>query len=193
LALAIATPAAYALARFRLPGSKAIALFVLITQMIPSIVIANSLYRTYYSLHMLNTYWGLILADAALGIPFSVLLLRSFMAAVPQEVLEAAMVDGAGSFRIFIKVAVPLCRNDVVTAGVFSFLFAWSDFLFALTLTSTGAVKPITLGLYQYFGSQITDWSPIMATGVIACLPSVILLIVAQRFLACGITGGSLK
>jgi multiple sugar transport system permease protein len=189
----VATPAAFALAKFRLPGRGLIMLGALVTQMIPGIVIANALYGTYTSLHLLNSLPGLILADASLGIPFSILLMRSFMAGVPNEIIEAARVDGAGRVRTFLSVVVPISRNGIITAGLFSFLFAWSDFLFALTLTTTNAVTPITLGIYQYLGAQTEQWSPVMATAVIACAPSAVLLVVAQRFIASGITGGAVK
>ena len=189
----IATPAAFALARFRLPGRAWVIFVALATQMIPGIVIANALYGTYNSLHLINSVPGLILADASLGIPFSVLLMRSFMAGIPKEILEAARIDGAGQIRAFLQVAVPVARNGIITAALFSFLFAWSDFLFALTLTTTNAVTPITLGIYQYLGAQTEQWSPVMATAVIACIPSAILLVAAQRFIAAGVTGGAVK
>ena len=189
----IATPAAFALARFRLPGRSWVIFVALATQMIPGIVIANALYGTYNSLHLINSVPGLILADASLGIPFSVLLMRSFMAGIPKEILEAARIDGAGQIRAFLQVAVPVARNGIITAALFSFLFAWSDFLFALTLTTTNAVTPITLGIYQYLGAQTEQWSPVMATAVIACIPSAVLLVAAQRFIAAGVTGGAVK
>jgi multiple sugar transport system permease protein len=193
ISVVIATPAAYALAKFGLPGRGWIIIAALITQMIPGIVIANALYGTYNTLHLLNSLPGLILADASLGLPFSILLMRSFMASIPNEILEAARVDGAGPVRTFLAVAVPIGRNGIITAGLFSFLFAWSDFLFALTLTSTNVVTPITLGIYQYLGAQTEQWSPVMASAVIACAPSAILLVLAQRFIASGMTGGAVK
>ena len=193
ISTALATPAAFALAKFRLPGRGWIVFAALVTQMIPGIVIANALYGSYNSLGLINSVPGLVLADASLGLPFSILLMRSFMAGVPNEIMEAARVDGAGRVRAFISIAVPVARNGIITAALFSFLFAWSDFLFALTLTSTNAVTPITLGIYQYLGAQTEQWSPVMATAVIACAPSAVLLVVAQRFIASGITGGSVK
>ena len=189
----IATPAAFALARFRLPGRSWVIFVALATQMIPGIVIANALYGTYNSLHLINSVPGLILADASLGTPFSLLLMRSFMAGIPKEILEAARIDGAGQIRAFLQVAVPVARNGIITAALFSFLFAWSDFLFALTLTTTNAVTPITLGIYQYLGARTEQWSPVMATAVIACIPSAVLLVAAQRFIAAGVTGGAVK
>lgn len=189
----VATPAAYALARFRLRGTGLLIMATLVTQMVPGIVIATSLYRTYVSVHLLNTFPGLILADASLGIPFSILIVRSFMSAIPQDMLEAARVDGAGHLRTFWSVAVPVSRNGIVTAALFTFLFAWSDLLFALTLTTNTTIQPITLGIYQFVGVDRQIWGPVMATAVIAAAPAVILLLLAQRFIASGVTAGTIR
>jgi multiple sugar transport system permease protein len=189
----IATPAAHALSRFRLPSTRLLIMGILVTQMIPGIIIANALYRTYSSIHLLNSYLGLVLADASLGIPFSILLVRSFMAGIPTEIIEAARVDGAGRLRTLVAIVVPISRNGIVTAALFSFLFAWSDLLFALTLTTSTKIQPITLGIYQFVGVDRQIWGPVMATAVIASLPAVVLLVIAQRFIASGVTVGAVK
>jgi multiple sugar transport system permease protein len=193
IAIVIAAPAAYALAKFPGRSTRPVLMSTLITQMIPGIVIANSLYQTYNSLHLLNSIPGLVLADASLGIPFSILLMRSFMASIPGEIIEAARVDGANPLRVFLSVVVPVSRNGIITAALFSFLFAWSDFVFALTLTSANTVTPVTLGIYQFLGSDVKQWTPVMATAVLASIPAAALLVLAQRYIASGITGGAVK
>ena len=194
LSLLIATPAAYALARFRLGRWVSVILFgVLTTQMVPGIVVANALYSAYSDLGLLNSYAGLILADSAAGIPFSIILMRAFMTSIPASIVEAAYVDGAGPLRAFLAVVLPISRNALITSALFTFLFAWGDFLFALTLTTTESMRPITLGLYSYIGGFINDWSPIMATAVLSSLPAIALLVVAQRYVAAGVTGGAVK
>jgi multiple sugar transport system permease protein len=191
--LLFATPAAYGLARFRMRGTGAFLLVLLITQMIPTIVIANALYTLFNDVGLLNTYPGLILADSAAQIPFSILLMRAFMESIPPSLVEAALVDGANNFRAFISIVLPISRNAIVTAALFTFLGAWGDFLIALTLTSTTAVRPITLGIYNYIGSNVTAWGPVMATAVLASLPAAVLLVVAQRYIAAGALGGAVK
>lgn len=191
--LAIAVPAAYALAQFRLRGLNLILLILAVTQMIPGIVVANSLYSAYNDLGLLNTTVGLVAADASHSIPFAILLIRTAMQGVPPAVLEAARLDGAGLFRTFRSIAVPIARNGVITAALFSFLFTWSDFLFALTLTTTDDLRPVTLGIYTYLGADQTDWAAVMATSVLASLPAIVLLLVAQRFIAAGASGGAVK
>lgn len=181
LSLALAAPAAHALARFRLRGTNLVLLGILVTQMVPGIVVANALYGAYNDLGLLNSRLGLILADSTTGTPFAILVLHSFMRSIPPEIIEAARVDGAGRLRVFRSVVLPMSANALVTAAVFAFLFAWSDFLFALTLTSTGTVRPITLGVYQYIGAHTNQWNAVMATAVLASVPAAVLLVVAQR------------
>ncbi|MCU1527898.1 MAG: transporter permease [Frondihabitans sp.] len=193
LTLLIATPAAYGLARFRMRGTRVLLLVLLVTQMIPTIVIANALYTIFNDVGLLNSYIGLILADSAVQVPFAILLMRAFMESLPPSLVEAALVDGAGDFRAFVSIVIPISRNAIVTAALFTFLGAWGDFLIALTLTSTDAIRPITLGIYNYIGSNVTNWGPVMATAVLASLPAAVLLIFAQKYIAAGALGGAVK
>jgi multiple sugar transport system permease protein len=161
--------------------------------MIPGIVIANALYSAYQDLHLINSIPGLVIANAANSVPFGILILRSFMLGLPPSLVEAARVDGCGHFRAFMAIVVPVSRNALITVGLFSFLFAWSDFIFALTLTSNGKVQPITLGIYTYLGQHITNWNAVMAAAVLASIPAIVLLIVAQKYIAAGATAGAIK
>jgi multiple sugar transport system permease protein len=191
--LAIAAPAAYALAQFRFRWINIALLVILISQMIPGIVIANALYTAYENLGLLNSIPGLIFANSTSAVPFAILILRAFMGSIPPSIVEAARVDGAGLFRAFISIVVPVSRNSLITAGLFTFLFSWSDFLFALTLTTTPEVRPVTLGIYNYLGTQVSNWSAVMATAVLSSIPAIVLLIVAQKYIAAGAAGGAVK
>jgi multiple sugar transport system permease protein len=193
LSLIIAAPAAYGLAHFKVRGANLVLFGILISQMIPGIVVANALYSAYNDLGLLNSIPGLILADSTAGIPFAILIIRAFMGNIPMSVVEAARVDGAGQIRAFLSIVLPMSRNALITAALFTFLFAWSDFLFALTLTTTEDVRPVTLGLYQYLGAYVNDWSSVMATAVLASIPAAVLLVVAQRYVAAGTTSGAVK
>lgn len=191
--LAIAAPAAYALAQFKFRWISAALLAILIAQMIPGVVIANALYAAYNDLGLLNTHIGLILADATHAIPFAILIMRAFMMSIPPAIIEAARVDGAGQVRAFVSIALPIAKNALITAGLFAFLFSWSDFLFALTLTTTDEIRPVTLGIYQYLGTQVSNWSAVMATAVLSSLPAIVLLVIAQKYIAAGASGGAVK
>jgi multiple sugar transport system permease protein len=193
LSLAIAIPTAFAMAQLRLWLSRPILFALLVAQVVPSIIMANALFKIMGKLDLLNTVLALILADSTLAVPFAVLILRAFMISVPRELVESAYVDGASRLRALRSIIVPVSRNAIVTAGLFSFLFAWGDFLFGLTLTTSNAVAPITVGLYSFIGAYSTDWNAVMATGVLASIPAAVLLVVAQRYVAAGITGGAVK
>ncbi|KOX24014.1 ABC transporter permease [Saccharothrix sp. NRRL B-16348] len=193
LTLALAAPAAYALAKLRPRGRGSLMFVLLVAQMIPGIVMALGLYGMFVRFGMTNTVWGLVLADSTIAVPFAVLILTSFLSAVPDEIVQAARIDGAGPFRVFWSVVLPAGRNGLVTSGLFAFLWAWSDFLFATTLDSGGALKPLTLGIYRYIGNNNQEWNAIMATAVVASVPATVLLVLAQRFVAAGITAGAVK
>lgn len=191
--LVIAAPAAYALAQFKFRWISWALLAILIAQMIPGVVIANALYAAYNDLGLLNSIPGLVLADATHAIPFAILIMRASMLSIPTSIIEAARVDGANQLRAFVSIALPISKNALITAGLFAFLFAWSDFLFALTLTTTDEIRPVTLGIYQYLGTQVSNWSAVMATAVLSSLPAIVLLVVAQKYIAAGATGGAVK
>jgi multiple sugar transport system permease protein len=193
LTLAIAAPAAYALAKLRPPGRRVLGFVLLVAQMIPGIIMALGFYGIYVGLGLTNTVGGLIVADSTVAVPFAVLILTSFMGAVPDELLQAARIDGAGPWRSFVSVVLPASRNGVVTAALFSFLWAWSDFVFATTLDAGGRLRPLTLGIYHYIGNNNQEWNAIMATAVVASVPAAVLLVLAQRYVAAGITAGAVK
>jgi multiple sugar transport system permease protein len=193
VSLLIATPAAYSLAQLPWRGGPVFVFVLLIVQMIPGIVMANSLYALFGDVGLIDNYMGLVLADSTATVPFAILVLRAFMVAIPRELSEAARVDGAGHWRTFTAIIVPVSRNAVITAGLFSFLFAWADFLFAVTLTTGQGIEPVTVGIYRFVGNQTADWNGVMATAVLASVPAAILLVVAQRYVVAGMTGGAVK
>jgi multiple sugar transport system permease protein len=192
--LAIAAPASYGLAKLHVPGRRLIGFFLIVAQMVPAVVMSLGFYSIYTKLGVLNTVPGLVLADSTIAVPFAVMLLTAFMAGIPQELMQAAQLDGASEWRTFRSIALPLARNSLITAGLFAFLWAWSDFLFASTLDREGGnLRPITMGIYNYIGAQNQEWGPMMATAVIASIPAAVLLVVAQKYVAAGVTSGAVK
>ncbi|MEH1123103.1 carbohydrate ABC transporter permease [Micromonospora sp. CPCC 206061] len=193
LTVMLAAPAGYALAKLRPVGGGALSFVLLIAQMIPGIIMAMGFYAIYLNLGVLNSIPGLILADSTIAVPFGVLIFTAFMSGIPDELMQAAVVDGAGRLRTFWSVVLPVSRNSIVTVSLFAFLWAWSDFIFASTLDGGGDHRPITLGIYQYIGNNNQQWNAIMATAVVASIPATILLIIAQRYVAAGVTAGAIK
>ena len=121
------------------------------------------------------------------------LVFAAFMAGISPELLHAAAIDGAGRVRAFLSIVLPVSRNAIVSVSLFAFLWSWSDFLFATTLDSGGTHQPITLGIYRYIGNNTQDWNAILATSVVASVPAAVLLLVAQRYVAAGVTAGAVK
>lgn len=193
LALVVAVPAAYALSKYRLRVTVILVSSLLIAQIVPSIVLATSLFIVFHRINLVNSYPGLIIADGTYAVPFAILVLRAFLFSLPNELLYAARVDGATEWQTFRKIVIPLARSAVITVAVFAFLAGWGDFIFALTILNGSGIEPITLGIYTYLGNYSTDWGAVMAAGVFAMVPAAILLVVAQRYIATGLTAGSVK
>lgn len=154
---------------------------------------AMGFYLIFDAWGLLDTIPGLILADSTLAVPFGVLIFTAFMSGIPDELISAAKVDGAGTWRTFRSIVLPVSRNSIVTVSLFTFLWSWSDFLFASTLDRGGDLQPITMGIYRYIGNNTQDWNAIMATAVVASIPATVLLVVAQRYVAAGVTAGAVK
>lgn len=193
LTLALSAPAAYALAKLRPRGGSVLSFVLLIAQMIPAIIMSMGFYAIYLNLGILNSVAGLIIADSTIAVPFGVLIFTAFMSGIPDELLQAATVDGAGYWRTFRSIVLPVSRNSIVTVSLFAFLWAWSDFIFATTLDGGGDLQPITLGIYRYIGNNNQEWNAIMATAVVASIPTAVLLVAAQRYVAAGVTAGAVK
>jgi multiple sugar transport system permease protein len=191
VAMVIAAPAAYSLSRMRSRFSMILLLGLLLAQMAPGIVVANSLYALFTKVHLINTHWAVILADCTGAVPFAIIVMRAFMLGIPQEMSEAAMVDGANQWTIFTAIILPISRTAIITAALFSFLSGWGDFMMALILNPIST--PITVGIYYFIGSYSTNWPSVMGVAAIAAVPAIILLTTAQRYIAAGITAGAVK
>ncbi len=193
VAIIFATPAAYALAHFRLRITILLMFFLLLAQMIPTVTLATPMFLIFNQFGLLNSTLGLILADSTYAVPFAVLILRTFFLSVPYELTQAAFVDGTGEWGAFFRVVLPLVVPGVITAGLFAFLFAWGDFIYGLTLTTNNTIQPVSLSIYTYIGQFSDYWNSAMAVAVLASLPAALLLIVFQRYITAGLTAGAVK
>lgn len=193
ISVIIATPAAYALAHFRMRVTVFLVFILLLTQMIPTVSLSTPMFLIFNQFGLLNSYPGLILADSTYAVPFAVLILRSFFLSVPYELAQAAFVDGTGEWGAFVRVILPLVVPGVVTAGLFAFLFAWGDFIYALTLTTTNAIEPVSVSIYNYLGQYNDAWNSAMAVATLASIPAAVLLVLFQRYITAGLTAGAVK
>lgn len=189
----LAIPAAYGLARFRFRGKKVIIMLFLITQMLPSTLVLTSLYIMFSKAGLLNNYWAPILADATLGIPFSVIILRTYFLSIPKELDEAAKIDGCGHISAFLKIMLPIAKPGIVVAAVFSFVYAWGDLIYGITFMTNPEMRPITSSIYNYVQQYQTLWNSTMAFGIIAISPVVLIFIFMQKYIVSGLTNGAVK
>ncbi|MDR2072181.1 MAG: carbohydrate ABC transporter permease [Spirochaetaceae bacterium] len=189
----LAIPAAYGLARFRFRGRKVFILTFLITQMLPSTLVLTSLYIMMSRMHLLNTYWAPIIGDATLGIPFSVIILRTYFISIPKELDEAAKMDGCTALGAFIRVMLPIAKPGIAVSVVFSFVYAWGDLIYGLTFIVNPVMRPITSSIYNYVQQYQTLWNSTMAFGIVAIFPVILIFIFMQRYIVSGLTNGAVK
>lgn len=189
--LLVAVPAAYALSRLRSRAVSIALILLLLAQMIPSVVLATSFYAMFNSWGLLNTFIGLILANATAGVPFAVIVMRAFMLRLDPEVIEAATVDGLGPIGTLWRIVVPLSRNAIVTAGVFAFLFSWGDLLFGLTLVNRNEMYPMSVLILALANSNLNTWAATMAASLIASVPALVVILAAQRHVKAGLSAGA--
>lgn len=193
VAVAIATPASYALARFRFVGSKAGSSLLFFTQMFPGVAASVPLYILLDRMGLLDTRSGLILVYATSAVPFAIFQLRSAFEAIPREIEEAAMVDGATQFGAFLRVALPAARPALAVTGLFAFMTAWNEFILAATFLSREEMFTIPLLLNSYVSEYSAAWGQFAAGAILVSVPVMVLFYMLQRQLAGGLTDGGVK
>ncbi|GIV70154.1 carbohydrate ABC transporter permease [Caldilinea sp.] len=193
LTLLLAIPGAYALARFRLRSNAYFLLMLLISQMIPNVLLVIPLFVLFKTFNIINTYWAVILANTALSLPFSIIILRASLMQIPKDLEEAAMIDGCSRLMALWRVILPLTRAGIVASGVFSFLFAWGDFVFPLTFLQDRSLHPISLVIFSFLDLYQKEWDSLMAFSTALALPVLLSFIFLQRHFIGGMTAGSVK
>lgn len=184
-------PVAYALSRIRWPGREAVFVLVLSTMMLPSAVTIVPLYIIFTRLHWIPSFKPLIVPAFFAGDAFSVFLLRQFFLAIPEELADAARVDGAGEFQVLLRVIVPLAKPAIAAVALFNFLYVWNDFFEPLLYVGQNPhLWTLSLGLAQFRGLHHVDWNLTMAASIIVMLPIILLFLLAQRVFIEGIKFG---
>jgi arabinogalactan oligomer/maltooligosaccharide transport system permease protein len=193
MAVAIATPTAYALARHDFVGKRSGLRTLLLTQMFPGVASAVPLYLILDALHLLDTRTGLVLVYAATAVPFAIFQLRGAFLAIPVDLEEAAMVDGATRTQAFLKVALPAARPAIAVTALFAFMSAWNEFILAATLIGRESAFTLPVVLQSYVGEYNTSWGAFAAGAILVSVPVMALFYVAQRQLVSGLTSGGVK
>ena len=191
VALIIGAPAAYSLARFRIGGEN-LSFWILSTRMFPPVATALPLFLIFKNLRLLDTHLSLIIANTIFNLPFVIWLLKGFFEELPAEIEESALIDGCTYWGSFVRIALPLVTPGLMVTALFSFIFAWNEFMFALLLTRR-SVRTLTIIVPSLVGGHEILWGEIAAIGVVAIIPGVLLSILLQRYLVRGLTLGALK
>lgn len=193
LVLALGIFAGYALARLPVRGKSGVMMTLLMISLFPTVALAAPLYLLMRDVGWLNSYQGLIMAYTALNLPFAIWILRNYFLAIPKEMEEVAWMDGASPIRTVISIILPQAKPGIFTAGIFSFVAAWTEFLIALTLNNDDAHRTIPVGIALFGGQYQTPYGTIFAAATVAMLPIAILVLVFRRAVVSGLTAGAVK
>jgi len=190
--IVLAVPAAYALARVRMPGKRLAGFYVLATQMLPPVGIIIPYFLVLRNIGWIDTYQGMILIFLSFSLPFAIWLMVSYFEEIPLEMEEAAYLDGASRLRALWRIIIPQVQGGIAVTVVFVFLNAWNEFLFAVVL-SGNTVRPVTIAMFNFVSVEQTLWAKLAAVSVLAMLPVIVLGVVAQKNIVKGLTVGAVK
>ena len=193
LSVLIGTLAAYGFSRYRFFGDRAAKLFVIITQMVPTITLLIPLFGVIVWLKLYDTMWGLILTYLTFSLPYAVIMMNGYLDTIPKDFDEAATIDGCTPIGVLFKVLLPVAAPGIISTAVYTFLLAWNEFLFALALTRSIEMRTVPVGISMMVGEFGLKWDEMMAFSVIGSLPVLILFMSVQRFVISGLSAGGVK
>jgi multiple sugar transport system permease protein len=193
LATAVGTIGAYALARLRFRGRGFMASATLITYLVPPSILFIPLYAQMRNLGLANSLGGLIAAYPSFTVPFVTWLLMGYFESIPEELEEAAMIDGATRFGAFYRIVLPLSAPGVLAAGLYAFTQAWNEFLYALVFITDGKLRTLPVGLASFITGDVYGWGSLMSGAVLTTLPVIAAYIYLQKYMVEGLTAGSVK
>lgn len=186
--------AGYAFSRFHFPCKSAFMTIIMNIQIFPVTVITISLFTFYSKMGLMDSYAGLVLANIIYSLPFTVWFIKAFFDTVPVSLDESAKIDGCGRMKTMMLVIMPLIKPGIVAIGIYTFLYSWDDFLFAMTIMKTEAMKTLPLGIAQSFiGEFAQDYAGMMTLSVIASVPVVIAFMFTQKYMVGGLVNGAVK
>lgn len=193
ISVILSVPASYGIAKYKFKGRKIMLLGFLVTQMLPVAVLLTPMFILFKGMHIYNTPAAAVIADATIGIPFSILILKNYFASIPRELEEAAYIDGCNHFTAFIRVLIPIAKPGVMVCAIFSFLYAWGDLAYGMTFIIDQQKRPITAGIFNFMGQYGTKWSYLTAFAVVTIIPVALIFIFMQKYIISGMTSGAVK
>jgi ABC-type glycerol-3-phosphate transport system permease component len=193
LCLSLGSLCAYALARLRFPGRRALLAFVLAVSMFPQISIVSPLFLLLRALHLIDTYPGLVLPYLTFAMPLAIWLLLGFFRQLPQEIEDAARVDGASRVRVLLEIVAPLAAPALVTTAVLTFIYCWNEFLFALSFTLGPERQTVPVAIAMLRGRYQVPWGQVLAASMLCTAPIAALVLAFQRRIVQGLVAGGVK
>ncbi len=193
LSVLIGTLAAYGFSRYKFFGDRIAKLFVITTQMVPTITLLIPLFGVIVWLKLYDTMWGLILTYLTFSLPYAVIMMNGYLDTIPKDFDEAATIDGCTPIGVLFKVLLPVAAPGIISTAVYTFLLAWNEFLFALALTRSIEMRTVPVGISMMVGEFGLKWDEMMAFSVIGSLPVLILFMSVQRFVISGLSAGGVK
>ena len=193
LCIALGAPASYAFARLPLRGARAVLGAMLAVSVLPQIVVVGPLFLVLRALDLVDTWAGLVLTYSAFALPLAVWLLTGAMRALPRELEESALVEGASRVRILVSIIAPLAAPAVATTAILVFIASWNEFLLALSFTVSPSTRTLPVAVASLRGEHEIEWSTILAASIIATLPVAALVLAFQRRIVAGLTSGAVK
>jgi len=189
----LCVPAAYAVARLRFPGRKFAMYLLLMIEMFSPVIVIISLFKVVASFHMLDTFGALIMLDALFTLAFNTWMMNGYFKTIPKDIEEAALIDGCNRVQTMTRIMLPISVPGLVTVMIYAFIFAWNEFLFALTFISSKDKMPLTIGLYNFVGQYTTQWQYLTLAAFLALIPVLVLFYVIEKRLVAGLAGGAVK
>ncbi|MFK4759376.1 carbohydrate ABC transporter permease [Microbacterium sp. ZW T5_45] len=193
LTLVVAIQAAYAFSRFDFRGKRVLNVIIVSVQAVPPITLLIPYFGLMVALGLYNSYPGLILTYMVFTLPYAIIMMTGYFNTLPKELDEAVRVDGAGSMTALWRVLVPISVPGIVSIGIYTFMIAWNEYLFALTLTKSIDMRTVPIGIQLLMGQHSYEWNQIMAMSVLGSIPVLILFLFFQRYFISGLTAGSVK
>jgi len=189
----LTVPAAYALARLRFVGRKFTLYLFLVIQMFSPVIVIISLFKIMVGLNLLDTYFSLIIANTVFTIAFTIWMMNGYFKSIPVEIEEAALIDGCSRVQTITRIMIPIAVPGLVTAMIYTFIYAWNEFLFGLTFIHSRPKMPLVLALYNFVGRWSTQWELLTTATFLAIIPVLVLFYVIERRLVAGLAGGAVK
>ena len=193
LTLVVAILAAYAFSRFEFRFKRPLNMIIVSVQAVPPITLLIPYFGLVVTLGLYNTYPGLILTYMVFTLPYAIIMMTGYFNTLPRELDEAVRVDGAGSMTALWRILVPIAVPGIVSVGVYTFMIAWNEYLFALTLTRTQDMRTVPIGIQLLMGQHSFEWNEIMAMSILGSVPVLALFLFFQRYFIGGLTSGSVK